>query len=363
MLLKSSSFNVDTIIYDLEDSVQDNQTATRLALKNLDRFLHGNLQEPPPPFPAVKELAIRIPSTTTPQNYFSPFRNFQTFLSPPERVPNPSHRRNHLSFVIPKIRSAFDVELVVRAVGRIFPVNRSQVSLILLIENAAAVQNIGEITALAKDSEGLINGLIFGAEDFAADVGMTRSESLGEFAYARSAIVTAAAAAGIPSVIDLVTLEHTGDNQDLAKLEREATNGRALGFTGKQVIHPNQVPVVQGAFSPSRNLINWATDVVKGWENAKFDDKGGSFSLGGQMMDRPMVSRARNILEHAVLCGIDIASLRGSSSTTSHVSSKSSAPDEDQRTSGEHELAQEKKSASPDEDKANGEAQTGELGQ
>ncbi len=50
---------------------------------------------------------------------------------------------------------------------------------------------------------------------------------------------------------------------DLQCLERQATEGAYMGFTGKQVIHPNQIPVVQKAFSPSPEKIEWARELIK----------------------------------------------------------------------------------------------------
>src|SRR5581483_4411444 len=116
-------------------------------------------------------------------------------------------------------------------------------ALIALIESARGVLNVAQIAA----ADSRLQALIFGAEDYAADVGATRTREGLEVLYARSAIVTACAAFGLQA-IDLLYL----DFRDLEGLRAEARRGAQLGYTGMQVIHPNQVPVVQEAFTPDQ---------------------------------------------------------------------------------------------------------------
>lgn len=73
-----------------------------------------------------------------------------------------------------------------------------------------------------------------------------RTSSRHELLYARSAIVAAAKAYAL-NAIDLVCVEF----KDRHALEQEASEGRRLGFDGKQAIHPAQVDTIQRAFSPS----------------------------------------------------------------------------------------------------------------
>lgn len=50
---------------------------------------------------------------------------------------------------------------------------------------------------------------------------------------------------------------------DSEGLRKQALEGVKLGFTGKQVIHPSQVPIVQEAFSPRKEKIEWAKELIK----------------------------------------------------------------------------------------------------
>ena len=66
------------------------------------------------------------------------------------------------------------------------------------------------------------------------------------------------------------------------------------GFDGASCVHPSVVPVLNAAFAPSAEEVTWATRVV---EAAK--DNAGAFALDGQMVDKPVVERARAVLAKA----------------------------------------------------------------
>ena len=113
--------------------------------------------------------------------------------------------------------------------------------IIALIESAEAIVNLNEICRASP----YLSGLIFAAEDFALDLSLTRTPSLTEFLYARSAIATAARAHSLPSTIDLVCTSLFVDPRGLKILEEECLQGKGLGFNGKQCIHPTQVAIAQ----------------------------------------------------------------------------------------------------------------------
>ena len=86
------------------------------------------------------------------------------------------------------------------------------------------------------------------------------------------------------------------DYKDLDGLKKYSEEGARMGFTGKQVIHPSQVPVVQSAFSPSEEKIEWATNLIK--EFREHEKKGkGAFTFRGHMIDMPLVKQANNIVQ------------------------------------------------------------------
>ena len=176
--------------------------------------------------------------------------------------------------------------------------------IIALIESAEAIMNLDGICK----SSPYLDGLIFAAEDFALDLSLTRTPSLTEFLYARSAIVTAARAHDLPSTIDLVCTSFRGA-EGLRVLEEECLQGKGLGFNGKQCIHPSQVEVVQGTFAPGKNEIEWAVRVVIG--DGKADARGrGAWTLDGNMIDVPVVGKAKAVVKRAELCGIDVDAIR-----------------------------------------------------
>lgn len=69
-----------------------------------------------------------------------------------------------------------------------------------------------------------------------------------------------------------------------------------MGFTGKQVIHPSQIEVVQRAFTPSTDKINWAQELVTAFNEHQNSGKG-AFTFRGHMIDMPLLLQARNILQ------------------------------------------------------------------
>lgn len=174
------------------------------------------------------------------------------------------------------------------------------IQILALIESAKAISNLSSI---CKASPYLV-GLIFAAEDFALDLSLTRTPSLFEFLYARSAIVTECRVNQLPSVIDLVCARYKGSN-GLQSLQTECIGGRNLGFNGKQCIHPNQVATAQNAFTPYNKEIEWASKVLIAASKAGFEGRG-AFTVDGKMIDAPLVGKAKIILERAEASGVDV---------------------------------------------------------
>ncbi|KMU75957.1 citrate lyase subunit beta [Coccidioides immitis RMSCC 3703] len=140
----------------------------------------------------------------------------------------------------------------------------------------------------------------------------TRTPSLTEFLYARSAIVTAARAHNIPSVIDLVCTTYARnpdtDSEASSILKQEAQDGKRLGFNGKQCIHPSQVAPVQAVFSPEPKELVWAVRVSIADEKAARQGRG-AWTLDGKMIDAPVVGKAKAIVRKAEQCGMNVKDL------------------------------------------------------
>ncbi|WP_293018766.1 CoA ester lyase [Mycolicibacterium sp.] len=151
---------------------------------------------------------------------------------------------------------------------------------IALIETAAGVLVAAEICAVET-----VVRAAFGSVDLAAELGVD-PEAHEALRYARSAVVLGAAAAGQQAPLDGVTT----DLQDENILKADVAQAVRLGFGGKLCIHPRQVAHVNEQFAPSAEEMDWAQRVV-----AVAAD-GGARVVGGKMVDKPVVDRARRIL-------------------------------------------------------------------
>lgn len=180
----------------------------------------------------------------------------------------------------------------------------SPISLLALIESAKAVT---DLSSICKASPSL-SGLIFAAEDFALDLSLTRTPSLMEFLYARSAVVTACRANDLPSTIDLVCTSYMG-TEGQQRLREECLGGKGLGFNGKQCIHPGQIEVVQEAFAPSEQELDWAVRITIADRKASLQERG-AWTLDGQMIDAPVVGKAISIVSKAEACNMDVLSVQ-----------------------------------------------------
>jgi citrate lyase subunit beta/citryl-CoA lyase len=158
--------------------------------------------------------------------------------------------------------------------------------IVAIVETAVGVRRAYE-TAL----EPRVAALVLGAVDLGLELGLEPRADGQEVLYARSALVVDSAAAGIRSPFDLVHLD-TNDEEGLAE---GALLARSLGFRGKVCIHPAQVEIVNRVFSPTREDADRARRVVEAYERGLANGRG-VVALDGEMIDLPVVERARQIL-------------------------------------------------------------------
>jgi citrate lyase subunit beta / citryl-CoA lyase len=179
--------------------------------------------------------------------------------------------------VLPKTESPRDVATVRSSFG-------TDVPIFAMIESARGLVNLLEIaqeTGLAR--------LMFGNLDFALDVGITvRSPDEHELLYARSSLAVASRFAGLPGPVDGVQPKIDDD----AATAASALRGVDLGFTGKLCLHPRQLPIVDAAFAPSDDDIDWAREVLRVAGNSN----GSAVRVGGEMIDAPQLDLARRII-------------------------------------------------------------------
>ncbi len=200
------------------------------------------------------------------------------------------------TIIVPKIESAEQVKWVSDHIEK-YELSSNKdtgiVHLLVGVETAKGILNLKEIA----EADGRLEAIIFGAEDYAASIGARRTKEGTEVLYARQAVVTACAANDLQA-IDMVFI----DFRDEAGLRAEAEQGAGFGFSGKQIIHPNQVPAVQEAFTPSADAIEYAKRIIETFESSQREGKG-AYALDGKMIDMPLLKNAQKVLERAKAAG------------------------------------------------------------
>jgi citrate lyase subunit beta/citryl-CoA lyase len=178
--------------------------------------------------------------------------------------------------VLPKAQDATELEVVGRAVG-----HRSGV--IGLVETAVGVREAHSLAACSA-----VSRLTFGAIDFALDIDSEENDEA--LLLARSTLVLASRAAGKAPPIDGVTTQVAG-----SAVARDAARAHALGFGGKLCIHPAQLASVRAAFAPTAEQLEWAHHVLA----SAAPDQGAAKTSDGQMVDAPVLARARRLVASA----------------------------------------------------------------
>jgi citrate lyase beta subunit len=158
-----------------------------------------------------------------------------------------------------------------------------------IVETADGLRRAHETAATPR-----VFAIALGSHDLGVELLTTpRADGL-ELLYARSKLVMDSAAAGRRPPFDTVFL----DVRDPAGLEDEARLARTIGYRGKLCIHPGQLDVVNGVFSPSDAELDWATRVLDA-HAAGVREGRGVVALDGRMIDTPLVRRAQRLLAEA----------------------------------------------------------------
>ena len=147
-----------------------------------------------------------------------------------------------------------------------------------------------------RDPSSPLAAMSWGAEDLSAALGAASKYDEGGalgFTYklARSLCLAGAVAAGVQPVDGVFA-----DFRDEKGLEAEARAASREGFTGKLAIHPDQVPVINAAFTPSSDEVANAKAIVEAFDS---EPDAGVLSVGGRMVDRPHLVQARRVLARA----------------------------------------------------------------
>ena len=197
--------------------------------------------------------------------------------------------------VLPKVDSPERLHWVSRQISSIEEDHKwplGSIKLLATIESAQAIINL----PLICQGEERLTALILGAEDLSYDLGATRTLEGMEVFYARSAIVLHAAAFGLHA-IDMIHYEVDSPES----LEKESLQAVQMGFSGKQIIHPRQIDIVQEAFTPGDEEIKQAKKLLE--EFTSQQEYNGAFTKDGKLIDMPVVKSTLRLLERARAAG------------------------------------------------------------
>jgi citrate lyase subunit beta / citryl-CoA lyase len=276
MIDKALSLNADAIMLDIEDGVAPNEKDT--ARKNIAESL-GREKSPGSPARYVRINAI----------------GHARMDADLEAVIRPGLE----GLVCPKVDTPDEVRKVDAILNEReakMKMEKGGVKLLIAIESPKGLLNAPAIAATSPR----VIGIIFGAEDFGREIGLpaVREGEARDLIYARSSIVIAAASAHVQAV-DGVWVD-LNDSQGLLEFAKQS---RRLGFSGMSCIHPAQVDTINMTFSPTVEEIDYCQKVLQAFEeaNARGD---GSIAFGGQLIDRPIVERARRTIDTAKSLGM-----------------------------------------------------------
>jgi citrate lyase subunit beta / citryl-CoA lyase len=202
--------------------------------------------------------------------------------------------------VVPKVGDAADVIFADRLLTQIeqnigLPIGR--IRLEVLIESAKGVLHAEQIAM----STPRLAGLIFGVVDYAGNIGARDAvrEQFALYHYPKAKTVAAARAAGI-DVVDGVTLQF----RDLEQCEHDASSAAQMGFDGKWAIHPDQVPVINRVFTPSRDEITRAQEIIDLYEKSDVNSGVGAMVYKDEMVDAASLPGERKKLAIARRTGL-----------------------------------------------------------
>lgn len=280
-LQKIPSLGCDCAVLDMEDGVSQNRKQEARAnivnaLSNAD-------------FSSVPDVAVRINSVSS-----GLVEADLLALKEAEKLP--------MTLMLPKVDTAEEALWFASTLKNIFKKGNLErpFRLVIFTESADGLLDLREILHRLKklscgaDKEGVayvLEGVVFGSDDYCASIGATRTTDGKELLYARQKIVLTAKAFQLQA-IDMVHIDY----KDHEGLREQSKAGDMMGFTGKQVIHPGQVKIVQEAFTPNETRRKWALDLMEAFE-ANHESGQGAFVFQDKMIDMPLLRQARNVVQ------------------------------------------------------------------
>jgi len=270
-LAKIFKRNADVIIFNVEDGVADKNK--RFARTFLRKFLINS------PFDGLKEIVIRI----NPWNSEFFFEDIVELL---EVVPH--------AIRLSKVETKEDVVALSKLIES-FELSRGlrngTIKIQLSIETGKALENLKEIL----ESSPRINAVYLGILDMFADLNLPQEllkRESGIARYIKEKFVVVSRTFGVSPIAPAYQ-----DYEDLEGFEKEATFEKELGFAGKMCISVRQVEIANRVFSPSEKEIEEAKEIVKLYEEALKEGKGG-ITYKGKFIDQPIYKDALNKLRY-----------------------------------------------------------------
>ncbi|MBP2666609.1 MAG: Citryl-CoA lyase [Firmicutes bacterium] len=271
-LFNAGIYGADSLVFDLEDAVSvGEKDAARDLVKNVIMFND---------YPC--EVGVRINHISTPFGY----DDLQEIMKA-----RPAFIR------VPKSEETADIVAVddyITQLEKEYGYEVGGVKIVLTIETALGIINSYQ---LAKSSKRIV-AIGLGAEDFAADLETNRTADGREILFARSQLLLSARAAKVQAIDNVYA-----DVANEAGFMADTLLGKELGFSGKSIIHPNQVEIVHRIYTPTLNEVSKAQKIIGAYQEA-LAKKSGVIALNGKMIDGPIVARAERTLRFAQAVGL-----------------------------------------------------------
>lgn len=261
---KALASGADAVILDLEDAVlAGSKDAAR-------RNVRGFLADRGAPAPDSPQVHVRINPPRSEHgardlDVLAELTGLARPADPGTAVPD--------AVRVPKVEGASDVDL---AAQRLHPGTEVH----CLLESALGMQHAADIAAHPRT-----RALALGEADLAAQLGLRGDAA---YTWLRSAVVVAAAAAGLPAPAMSAYIDVT----DTEGLRASCREGRDLGMFGRTAIHPRQIPVIRSAFTPTATEVERAREIAAAAETGAADGAGALALADGRFIDAPVVDSA-----------------------------------------------------------------------
>ena len=185
------------------------------------------------------------------------------------------------AILVPKVSEIRDISRVVDLLNRL----GSELPIWIMVETPLAIININELARQPR-----VTALVMGTSDLVVDLCAEHLEERQNISYALQRSIIAARAFG-KKILDGVHL----DFRDLDSLRNVCRLGKSMGFDGKTLIHPDQIPVANDAFSPSEAELDKAKRVIDAWRSAQTRGSG-VVEVDGTLVESLHVEEANRLI-------------------------------------------------------------------